>query len=321
MHRIHDGLCQLLIVSCLAFSVSSFAKPGLQSPQVQANPSDGLIKLNVLVTDTQNRPIMDVKKEEFRVLENGSVQTISYFSVDELPLDYCIVLDTSGSLKKSSDQVIDAAQTIVRNNKPGDETALIEFKDQPELLQGFTATKGTILQVLDFMRKRASRQSAVIDAIYLAAQYVAEYNPVDHLSRRAIIVISDGVDNDSYYRLDELRKILRQKNVQVFAIGYDMSEVAKASGKETQRRAMNLLTEIAKETGGQAYFPKSNVELQEIASLVLQTLRSEYVIGYTPNSKASKGSFHKVTVSAFDVPGRDKRTTITRAGYIDEGKK
>lgn len=129
MRRYCNRLSQVLIV-VLVTVLASLGQAVALLPQTPLKSSDRLIKLSVLVLDAQSRPIMDVKREEFRVLENGSAQTISYFSTDELPLDYCIVLDTSGSLKKSSDQLIDAVQTIVRNNKPGDETALIEFKDQ-----------------------------------------------------------------------------------------------------------------------------------------------------------------------------------------------
>lgn len=315
-------LCRtVLIAFCLGLPLSSFSQSVLLLSQAQVTSPAKSIKLNVLVTDSQNSPVSDVKQEEFRILEDGSPQTIAFFSKEELPLDYCLVLDTSGSVRKSSNQVIDAAQIIVRSNKPGDETSLIEFKDQPELSQEFTTSKEMILRELDVLRGRASRQSAIIDAVYLAAQYVAEFKPVDRLSRRALVVISDGNDNDSYYKLDDLRKVLRKENIQVFAIGYDVNEVGKTQGKKKQQRAIDLLTEISKETGGQAYFPHSNVELQEVASQVLPTLRTQFVIGYTPSRKSKGGSYHSVSIGVVDAPGRDKRVAITRTGYIDGSKK
>jgi Ca-activated chloride channel family protein len=275
-----------------------------------------MIKLNVLVLDAQNSPTMDLKKEEFRVLDDGVAQAISYFSTDELPLDYCIVADTSGSLKESAKQLIDAAQTIVRNNKPGDETSLIEFKDQPALLEEFTSRKDRIAGSLEALRGAASSQSAVIDAVYLATQYVQEYKPADQLSRRALIVITDGDDNSSYYKLDDLKKLLSKTSIQALVIGYDIDAVAKRSGKNA-KRAIDLLTQIAKETGGQAYFPKSNTELEEVANRVLQTLRRQYVIGYRRAGQSKAASYHSVSVSVLDDPSRDKRTAITRPGYVD----
>jgi Ca-activated chloride channel homolog len=320
MHKPYNYCCSAIILICLFLAASDFGGAIVLSPQMQQASSDRMIKLNVLVTDSQNRPVGDVKQEEFRVLEDGIPKTISYFSKDELPLDYCIVLDTSGSVKKSSDQMINAAQIIVINNKPGDEMSLIEFKDAPELSQEFTSNQDLLLKELNLLRGGASRQSAIIDAVYLAVQYVAEYKPVGRLSRRALIVISDGDDCCSYYKPDDLRKLLRKENVQVFVIGYDLNEVTKTRGKKKQQRAIELLSEIAKETGGQAYFPQANVELQEIASKVLQTLRAQYVIGYKSTLESKKGTYHNLSVSVIDVAGRDKRVAIARTGYIGDGK-
>jgi len=317
MHRLRTRRCTAVIAICLGLPLSCFSKAVLLLMQTQTTSQENSIKLNVLVTDSQGSPVNDARMEEFVILEDGVPQTISYFSKDELPLNYCVVLDTSGSAKKTSDRMIDAAQIMVRNNKPGDETSLIEFKDQPELSQGFTTNQEIILRRLDVLRGRSSRPTAVIDAIYLATQYVSEYNPVDRLSRRVLIVISDGNDCCSYYKLDELRNLLRKESIQIFAIGYDINEVGKSAGKKKQQRAIDLLTQITKEAGGQVYFPQSTSELQDVASRVLNTLRKQYVIGYVRSLESKKGSFHRVGASVSDAPGRDKRVAITRAGYIE----
>lgn len=294
------------------------------TPQMAAS-AERIIKLNVLVTDSSGHPILDVAKEELRILEDGVPQAISYFSKDELPLDYCIALDTSASVRESIDQAIDAAQEIVRTNKPGDETALIEMKDQPELVREFTSNKTSVVLALDNLRGRASRGTALIDGLYLASEFVSKYHPIDHLSRRAVIVISDGLEGGSYYRLDEFKKLLRQQNVQIFAIGYDMNRAAKVKDiyglPRGAGRPIKLLTEIAKETGGLAYFPKSAAELQEVASRILQTLRSQYVIGFQPTEVSTKSRYHALTVTVADAPGREKSTAITRAGYVNQTKK
>ena len=314
MQRLHGACCIALIGVCLVLPLSGFGSAISQTP---ATSREKIVKLNVLVTDSQNRPVIDVPKEEFRILEDGAPQSISHFSKDELPLNYCIVLDTSGSMNKVGDRLIDAAQAIVKTNKPGDDMALIEFKDQPELIEKFTPSKDAMLMTLDMMRGHASRQTAVIDAVYVATQYVAGYKPVDRLSRRALIVISDGYDWSSYYKMDVLRKQLRKENIQIFAIGYDVNAIGKLKGQKEQKRAVELLTEIARETGGKAYFPQSEAELLMVASQMLDTLRTQYVIGYKPTRESKKDSYHLVSVSVADVPGRDKRTAIARTGYMD----
>lgn len=286
--------------------------------------AERIIKINVLVTDSSGHPVLDLAKDEFRILEDGVPQAIIYFSNDELPLDYCIALDTSASVKPSIDQAIDAAQEIVRTNKPGDETALIEMKDQPELVQGFTSNKTSIVKALDGLRGRATRGTALIDGLYLASEYVSKYNPIDHLSRRAVIVISDGVEGASYYKLDQFKKLLRQQNVEIYSIGYDMKQAAKVRDIYGLPRGagapIKLLNEIAKETGGLAYFPHSNAELQDVASQILHTVRSQCVIGYKQPEINAKNPYHTLTVSIADSPGRERRTAITRAGYLNQTK-
>jgi Ca-activated chloride channel family protein len=274
------------------------------------------------VTDSNGVPVTDVKQEEFRLLEDDIPQTISFLYKEEPSLNYCLVFDVSGSIRKSSNQVIEAAQIIVRGNKPNDETSLIAFSDQSELLEKFTTRKDTLLRHLSAWRGINSRTSAVVDAVYLATKHVAEYKPVDRLSRRAVVLITDGNDNSSHYRLDELRKLLRKENVQVFAIGYDLNEIGKAlNGPYTQRRAKELLMEITKETGGQADFPESAVELEKAAGRILNTLRTQYVIGYTPSTEPKEGSYHKVSVSVIDSPARDRRLATTRSGYVNDSRK
>ena len=257
-----------------------------------------------------------MKQSDFRILEDGVPQTISFFSKDELPLIYGVAIDTSGSTKKSLNQTIDAAQIVVRSNKPSDETSLIAFKDQPELLEEFIG-KEIILGTLDSMRGTASRQSAVRDAVYVAVKHVIEYKPMNYVSRRALIIITDGSDNDSYYRLDELRKFLRKQGIQIFALGYGLSEIGKTLGKKKQQQAIDFLTEVTKETGGQAYFPQSEIELREAARQLSNTLHTHYVIGYSPSNEGKTGSYHKVSVIIDDAAGRDKRVALTIAGYAE----
>jgi Ca-activated chloride channel homolog len=315
MQRLYKHGCKASIIVVLSILLS--AQAARMTPALQQNQSasqDKIVKLNVLVLDKENRPVSGLKQEDFRVSEDKSPQTISYFSSDELPLNYCIVLDTSGSTRPTIDKTIDAAQTIVRNNKPGDETSLVEFKDGAELVEEFTASKDSILRALDRLRGKSSRPTAMRDAVYLATQYVAEYKPADRLSRRALIVFTDGGDKSSHYDMDALRKLIRKESIQVFVIGFGVNQFGKF---EVEKKERQVLTEIAKETGGQAYFPKTDVELIYMASQMLSVLRTQYVIGYKPARESKKDSYHSVSISVTGAGGKDERVAITRAGYTD----
>jgi Ca-activated chloride channel family protein len=310
--------CYITLVGMvITISMGTVTLPLTLSKQAQSIQQEKIVKLSVLVTDSQNRPINDVKQEEFQVFEDGVPQTISFFSKEEPPLNYCIVMDTSASRSKVMGQMIDVAKLILHNNKPGDEISLIEFKGQPDLLKKFTSNKENIIGSLDDLSNRGgSIEIALVDAVYLATKYVAEYKPVNHISRRAIILITHGVDHSSYYNLGELRKLLRKENVQIFAIGFDLKELGQTREKYMQRRSIELLSNITKETGGQAFFPESYAELQNVSNALLSTLRTQYIIGYKPAYNGKKGSYRTVNVTVADAPGRDKRLAITRAGYV-----
>jgi len=317
MPTLQDHRVSRTIVIFFGLLLSIFCETVLPASQTNVVSPERSIRLNVLVTDSKNHAVADAKQEEFHILEDGVSQTITYFSKDDLPLNYCLVVDTSGSVKKLSSPMINAAQAIVRSNRGADETSLIEFKDQPELIAEFSS-KEEILKSLESLRGAASRQSAIIDAVYLATKYVAEHKAMNPLSRRVLIVISDCNDNDSYYKLDDLRKLLRNQIIQIFVLGYGVNEIGKTleGGKQKLRRANEFISTITKETGGLAYFPQSEIELREAAIQLSNALHTQYVIGYVPSRESKAGSYHKVTVSVDDAPGGDKRVALTREGYV-----
>ncbi|MDQ3253748.1 MAG: VWA domain-containing protein, partial [Acidobacteriota bacterium] len=165
-----------------------------------------LINLNVRVIDRMNRPVDDVRQDDFRVLENGMPQKIEYFSREEVPIQYGLVIDNSGSLRSQINQVIDAGKSIVNSNKPGDETFLVRFIDSSkiELKQDFTADKSLLIDALDELYVEGGA-TAVIDAVYVSAERAAEYkkgNDLNDRRRRALILITDGEDRNSQYKQD-----------------------------------------------------------------------------------------------------------------------
>jgi Ca-activated chloride channel family protein len=130
--------------------------------------------LNVRVIDRNNRPINDVRPEEFHVFENGVPQPVLGVSKEEVPISYGLAVDSSGSLRSQMPTVIDAAKTIINSNKPGDETFLLRFVDSEkiETLQEFTANKEDLMDAVDRIYTEGG-QTAIIDALYLASEHVA----------------------------------------------------------------------------------------------------------------------------------------------------
>ena len=281
-----------------------------------------LTTLNVRVIDRQNRPVDNVKQEEFRVFEDGAPQKVEFFTKEEVPISYGLVIDNSGSLRFQITQVIDAGKTIVNSNKPGDETFLVRFvsNDKIEVVQDFTAIQDDLLDGLDNLYTEGG-QTAVIDAVYLSAERVSSYKKNDDLNdrrRRALILVTDGEDRASHYKQEELFAELRENDVQIYVIGF-VNELDATSGlirKSSKEKAVNLLTKLAEQTGGRAFFPNSTSELPQIAQDITKDLRTQYVVGYYPTNKTRDGSFRAVRVQLADAGKKsDKRIAITRSGY------
>lgn len=280
-----------------------------------------LVQLHVRVIDRNNRPINNVRKDEFRVFEDGVPQTIDSFSREEVPISYGLAVDTSASLRSQIQSVIDAAKTIINSNKAGDETFLVRFisSDKIETAQDFTANKELLMDALDNIYVEGG-QTAVIDAVYLSAEHVSDYKKGDETDRRrrALIVITDGEDRDSFYKQEQLFARLREEDVQIFVIGF-INELDKDGGlirKSPREKAVNLINKLASETGGRAFFPESLSELPQIANEIVRDMRTQYVLSYNPTNKTQDGSFRAIKVTVDQPTDSDKRIALTRTGRI-----
>ena len=280
-----------------------------------------LVTLNVRVIDRNNRPIDNVRQGDFRILEDGTPQPIEFFTREEVPISYGLAVDTSGSLRSQLQSVIDAGKTIINSNRPGDETFLVRFisSDKIETVQDFTPSKDMLMDGLDTLYVEGG-QTAIIDAVYLTAEHVAEYKKGndDDRRRRALIIITDGEDRNSFYKQDQLFARLREEDVQIYVIGF-VNELDKESGlirKSPRDRAVNLINKLASETGGRAFFPQSVADLPQIANEIVRDLRTQYVLAYNPTNRAHDGSYRAIKVSVADAPGQDKRIALTRSGRI-----
>jgi Ca-activated chloride channel family protein len=280
-----------------------------------------LVDLNVRVIDRNNRPIGDVRQDEFQVYENGVPQPIAYFSKQEVPISYGLAIDTSGSLRSQLSQVLEAGKVIINSNKPGDETFLVRFisSDKIEQVLDFSSNKEDLIDSLDTFYTEGG-QTAIVDAVYVTAEHVAQYKKGDDNDRRrrALIVVTDGEDRGSTYSQDDLFARLREEDVQIYVIGFT-NELEKEGGfirKSPRDKAVNLINRLAKETGGRAFFPESLSDLPKIAEEIVRDMRTQYVVSYYPTNKARDGSFRAIRVTVADASGKDKRIALTRSGRV-----
>ncbi|HVG28937.1 MAG TPA: VWA domain-containing protein, partial [Pyrinomonadaceae bacterium] len=315
------------------------ATPGAQAtPNAQPSPPElkgqeidpdevltvdtNLVNLNVRVIDRNNRPVNDVKREEFRVFEDNAPQKVEFFSREEVPISYGLVVDNSGSMKPLLEKVIEATRVLINENKPGDETFLLRFVDSDEikLLQDFTANKDDLFDALENMHTEGG-QTAIVDAVYLAAEHTAGYKKGDALNdkrRRAMILVTDGEDRSSYYKLTQLFDFLRENDVQIYVIGFT-SELDAEGGfirKSSKDKATELINKLATETGGRAFFPASLADLPSVAQEITKDMRTQYVVGYYPTNSKRDGTVRQIKVQVADEGKRDKRIAITRTARV-----
>jgi Ca-activated chloride channel family protein len=267
------------------------------------------VLLHVRVTDAANNPVRDVLQQSFQVTEDGVPQKIELFMNEDVPLTYGLLVDCSGSMRSQIEHVVRSGMRIVNTNKPEDETFLVRFvsSDIIETVQELTSNKELLKKGLESLYVEGG-QTAVIDAVYLSAEYLAKKKPdANAVRRRALILVTDGEDRNSFYKKDFLLNYLVSTNTQVFTL---------ALTKELQAtkvdKAFKFLSELATDTGGRTYFANTPADIERISNEIIKDIRTQYVIGYIPSAGDASKNFHKVLVSVGENPNQEKRVAITR---------
>jgi len=248
------------------------------------------------------------------------LQQINFFSKSEVPTNYSLVVDNSGSLRQQIEQIIEAGKYLVGTNRPDDETAIIRFvsSDKIEVLQEFSKNKTDLNDALDNMYIEGG-QTAIIDAVYLSVERLNQSStPQKDLdrTRRAIVLVTDGEDRSSYYSETQLLELLKESDVQIFVVGFvkALSDDKGFISKSPQGKAKQFLERLATSTGGKSYFPASAAEMGTIAKDIASELRTQYSIGFIPSNDKKDGTYRNIRVAVADGPGATKRIAITRPG-------
>ncbi len=291
-----------------AFLLALVVIAGVLVMPTTANVANRMVVLNVRVLDSEGKSVADVPQSNFQITEDGVPQKISLFVNDQVLLRYGLMIDNSGSLRSQFPNVLRTAGTIVNSNAADDEAFLIRFisSDKIETVQELTNDKARLIAGVESLYIEMG-QTAILDAIYLGADYLVKQKGDDpNIRRKALVLITDGEERISYHRQDAVFRLLGSNGIQVFIIALT-SELE----KDKQEKAMNFVAQLANETGGKAFFPSSVTELNNIAKGLINDLRRQYVIGYVPTGGDSKKDFHKIQVSITENPNHDKRVAVT----------
>ena len=253
-----------------------------------------------------------LKQDSFKLYEDGVQQAITAFSQEDVPVSMGILLDLSGSMRSKIDQVNKAALAFIRASNPKDQVFLIGFNDEVELLQDYTSDIDEITDSLDNIVVTGG--TALYDAVYLGVQK----SQSGSRPKKAVVVISDGEDRDSYYKLDELVAKVQELDVQIFSIGFVNAVEDKGFfgrwSKSAPEKAHRALVRISEETGGKAFFPGKVTDIHSVVAEIASDLRSQYSIGYFSSNAARDGTFRRVKIE-LDGPVAAKCQARYRRGY------
>jgi Ca-activated chloride channel homolog len=267
-----------------------------------------LVDMYTSVFDMNNQFVSGLKQNNFKLFEDGIQQSIVSFSQEDVPVNMGILLDLSLSMKNKIEQVNIAALAFVNASNPQDQVFLIGFSNEVELLQDYT---NDIDEIKDALENSAVIGGTVLyDAIYLGIQKAH----TGSMPKKAIVVITDGHDMDSFYKLDEVVAKVQEMDVQVFCIGF-LEEAVKKSlwGKSESEKFHDILVRISEETGGKAFFPSKLTDMNSIVAEIASELRSQYSIGYLSSNITRDGTFRRVKIEL--NPANANRHLRYRRGY------
>ncbi|HXA50878.1 MAG TPA: VWA domain-containing protein [Candidatus Acidoferrum sp.] len=267
-----------------------------------------LVLIPVTVTDRQDRLITGLEKTHFRLFDDKVEQTITHFGSEDVPASIVLLFDCSGSMGPKLQKSRAAVMAFLKGGNPEDEFSLVQFNDRAQLLVGFTNQSEEIQNRLFSLQSRG--RTALLDAMYLALN---ELRHAKH-SRKAILVISDGGDNNSRYTFREVRDRVREADAQIYAIGI-MEPVNGRMRTPEEFAGPALLDDLAQQSGGRLFEVDDLNELNDIAAKVGTALRHQYMLGYSPSEEKRDGKYHKVKVTVSKPKGLPALRTSFRTGY------
>ena len=278
------------------------------APKAALRIDSTLVLIPVTVTDPMNRFVTGLDRESFKVFEDKKEQEITQFSSEDAPLSIGVIFDCSGSMGRKLEKSRLAVAQFFKTANPEDEFFLVQFNDSADLIQSFTKDLEEIQNRLAFTQSKG--RTALIDAIYLGLHQMKKA----HNARKALLIISDGGDNSSRYTEGEIRNLVKEADVQVYAIG--VYEPVASRGRTPEEAAgQGLLTDIAEMTGGRQY-PVDNInELPDIAAKIGVELRNQYVLGYRPQNQERDGKYRKVQVKLIQPRGLPTLRPFFKLGY------
>ena len=323
-------VCSLLSVFVLGFAVHPTAGQSTEDvhiqPRVQPAPPESplenfglalnthtkamkvdvnLVLVPVTITDPMNRLVTGLDRENFTVYEGKDQQEIKHFSSEDAPVSLGVIFDMSGSMSSKIERAREAVVEFFKTANPQDEFFMITFADKPEEISDFTQSVEDIQGKLVYTIPKG--RTALLDAIYLGVSKMRQAK----FPKKALLIISDGGDNHSRYTEGEIKSLVKEADVLIYAIGiYDHYFPT-----EEERMGPQLLADVTELTGGRAFTIDNPNDLADVATKIGIELRNQYVLGYRPKNPVHDGKWRKIKVKLIPPKGLPPLRVYAKTGY------
>ena len=267
------------------------------------------VVLHATVENHKGAPVSGLGKDDFQVYEDGAVQSIEFYSHEDIPVTVGLVLDNSGSMGPKEEEVIAAAMAFARSSNPQDQMFVVNFNEYVSfgLPANMPFTDQTAELKLALSRFNANGQTALYDALAVAIEHLKMGNR----DKKVLVVVSDGGDNASKYKLGQILTLAGQSDAIIYTIGiYTDEDPDKKPGD---------LRQLSKATGGEAFFPPTVADVIPLCERIAHDIREQYTLAYSPMNRTADGAYRAIQVKA-TAPGHGRLTVRTRTGYYAPSK-
>ena len=284
---------------------SELMDPSLKTHTKPFKSEVDMVLVPVTITDPMNRLVTGLDKDNFALFEGKESQEIKTFSSEDAPVSLGVIFDMSGSMSSKIERAREAVVEFFKTANPQDEFFMIAFADKPEEVSDFTSSVEDIQGKLVYTVPKG--RTALLDAIYLGISKMrhAKY------TKKALLIISDGGDNHSRYTEGEIKSLVKEADVLIYAIGiYDHYFPT-----EEERLGPALLSEVSELTGGRTFTIDNPNDLADVATKIGIELRNQYVLGYRPKNIARDGKWRKIKVKLIPPKGLPPLRVYAKTGY------
>ncbi len=264
-----------------------------------------LVLVPVTITDPMNRLVTGLDKENFTLYEGKDRQEIRHFSSEDAPVSLGVIFDMSGSMSSKIERAREAVIEFFKAANPQDEFFMVTFADKPEEISDFTQSIEDIQGKLVYTVPKG--RTALLDAIYLGVSKMRQAK----YPKKALLVISDGGDNHSRYTEGEIKSVVKEADLLIYAIGiYD-----RYMSTPEEQLGPSLLSDLTELTGGRAFTIDNPNDLADVSTKIGIELRNQYVLGYRPKNGAHDGKWRKIKVKLVPPKGLPPLRVYAKTGY------